>query len=115
MGLAPEGQLAAFFSTVTLGSVGGPARVAGATGAVSPYPLGRVVLAQETPVEVALETAVNPEETLGEPIGRVAAGHLYYAAPPEEPCAPEVPAAAELQARQVATVRAALDRATVAG
>lgn len=112
MGLAPEGQPAAYFSTGTLASLGGPACRAGATAAVSPYPLGRVVLAQETPVEVALETAVNPAESLGEPIGRVTAGHLYYAPPPVEPCAPEVPSAAELQARQVVALRAALRDAT---
>lgn len=115
MGLAPEGQPAAFFSTAALARAGGPSCAAGATAAVSPYPLGRVVLAQETPVQVRLETAVDPEDSLGEPLGRVAAGWLYYAPPPEESCNPDAPSAGRMQARQVVLVHEALRRATAAG
>lgn len=106
---AAEGRRAVQLSSRSLAASGGPACRAGATGAVSPYPLGQVVVADETPEKVAAE-GLQDEDAPGDYVTRVGDGYLYYRAPPQEPCSADRDAAA-LQARQVTAVRAALQGA----
>ncbi len=97
MGEAEEGQPALYFSTESLASAGGPTCEAGAEAAVSPYPIGQVVVSEETPEHVKEEAAENPEENLGRFITQVGEHYLYYIAPPEESCVTGDKEAAELQ------------------
>lgn len=111
MGEGAEDKPAALLSTRSLADAGGPACAAGATGAVSPYPLGRVIVSDETPDKVERETVADPEDALGEYLAQVGDRYLYYAPAPDEPC-DERPAAADLQRRQALAVKEALRRAT---
>lgn len=110
-GEGPEGKPAAYLSTRSLADEGGPSCRAGATGAVSPWPLGQVVVADETPEQVDEEMREDPEEGLGEYLGQVGSRYLYYRAPPQEPCSDDG-SAATLQVTQVAAVKQALRQAT---
>ena len=101
----PEGRRVVQLSSRSLTEAGGPACRAGATGAVSPYPLGKVVLADEDPEQVVAE-ALQDEDWPGESLVRVGDRWLYYREPPPEPCSPRAGARSQ-QARQVAAVRAA--------
>jgi hypothetical protein len=86
MGKAEEGQPAVYFSTQELESLGGAACKAGASAAVSPYPLGQIVVSDETPQHVREEFRDNPEESLGEFLVKAGDQYVYYSAPPDEPC-----------------------------
>jgi hypothetical protein len=86
MGEAEEGQPAVYFSSEKLEQAGGTACAAGATSAVSPYPLGQVVVADETPEQVREEFRDNPEESIGEFLVKVGDEWAYYSAPPNEAC-----------------------------
>lgn len=108
MGEAEEGQPALFFSTEQLASVGGPTCEAGAEAAVSPYPLGQVVVSEETPEHVREEADENPEENLGRFVTQAGEHYLYYIAPPDESCASGDPAAARLQRDLTAELESAL-------
>lgn len=108
MGESEEGQPAVYFSTSSLESAGGTTCAAGAEAAVSPYPLGQVVVSEETPGHVRREARENPEEDLGTFVVRAGDSYLYYVAPPTEPCVTDNPSAAELQRRQTTLLRSAL-------
>lgn len=108
MGESEEGQPALYFSTEELASVGGPTCKAGAEAAVSPYPIGQVVVSEETPEHVHEEAEENPEENLGSFVKRAGDYYLYYLAPPEESCASDNPEAAELQRELTVELRSAL-------
>jgi hypothetical protein len=107
MGESEEGQPAVYFSSEHLAEVGGASCEAGATAAVSPYPLGQIVVSEETPQHVRKEARENPEESLGTFVKRVGDHYLYYLAPPDEPCVADADAAA-LQRRLTTDLRAAL-------
>ena len=106
-GKSEEGQPTLYFSTKKLVSLGGEACAAGAKSAVSPYPLGQVVLSEETPEHVREEARENPEEDLGAFVKKAGDHYLYYIEPPAEPCS-EVAAATRLQREQTADLRTAL-------
>jgi hypothetical protein len=107
VGEAEEGQPAVYFSSRQLQSAGGEACAAGATSAVSPYPLGQVVVADETPADVREEFRDNPEESIGAFLAKVGDAWAYYSAPPDEPCLDD-PDVAALQRRLTAMLRQAL-------
>jgi hypothetical protein len=107
MGEAEEGQPAVYFSSRQLVQAGGKACAAGATTAVSPYPLGQVVIADETPEHVREEFRENPEESIGEYLVKVGDKWAYYSAPPDEPCYDD-PDVASLQRRLTAQLKTAL-------
>lgn len=110
VGKAHEGQPAIFFSSQSLREMGGPNCAAGARTAVSPFPLGQLILSDETPEQIREEAADNPAEDLGEFVSRVRGDHyLYYLAPPSEKCAYRQGVGA-LQRRQTALLRSALER-----
>lgn len=111
MGDGGEGERAAFFSTKSLIRLGGPKCAAGVQASVSPFPLGMIIVADETPEKVAEERRENPEEGLGEFVKRVGDRYLYYRAPPEESCAPDKPKAVSLQRRAVVLLRKQLAKA----
>ena len=106
MGEAEEGQPAIFFSTQKLASVGGPTCSAGATSAVSPFPLGQIVVADETPEHVREESKDNPSDRLGRFVKQVGEKYLYYDPPPAERCVSDRKAA-QLQREQTAELRPA--------
>jgi hypothetical protein len=108
LGASEEGQPAVYFSTERLASVGGPSCAAGASAAVSPYPLGQIVVSDETPGHVRREARANPEENLGEFVKRVGDSFLYYVAPPEEPCVSGDREAVDLQRTLTAELKDAL-------
>jgi len=112
IGWGPEDTLAAFFSSTSLSEAGGPACAAGATASVSPYPLGRIVVASESPEQMALEAGGEPEDVLGEFLVRLGERYVYYTAPPEESCRPDDPTVVDLQRRQTTAVKDALRQAT---
>ena len=112
IGWGPEDTLAAFFSSASLAEAGGPSCAAGATASVSPYPLGRIVVARESPEQMALETASDPDDGLGEFLVRLGDRYVYYTAPPEESCRPDDPGVVDLQRRQTEAVKDALRQAT---
>jgi hypothetical protein len=107
MGEAEEGQPAIYFSSEQLEQAGGTACAAGATSAVSPYPLGQVVVADETPEHVREEFRDNPEESIGDFLVKVGDEWAYYSAPPDEPCYDD-PDVASLQRRLTADLKQAL-------
>jgi hypothetical protein len=107
LGKSEEGQPALYFSTKQLVALGGKACAAGAKSAVSPYPLGQVVLSDETPEHVRKEAHDNPEEDLGEFVTKAGEHYLYYVGPPAEPCS-DVAAATALQRRLTTGLRTAL-------
>jgi hypothetical protein len=108
IGEAEEGQPAVYFSSRKLVSVGGTACEAGATASVSPYPLGQIVVADETPQRVREEFRDNPEESIGRFLTKVSDDeYVYYSAPPDEPCYND-PDAAALQKRLTADLKGAL-------
>jgi hypothetical protein len=107
MGEAEEGQPAIYFSSEQLEQAGGAACAAGASAAVSPYPLGQVVVADETPRHVREEFRDNPEESLGDFLVKVGDEWAYYSAPPDEPCYDD-PDVASLQRRLTADLKDAL-------
>jgi hypothetical protein len=107
IGKAEEGQPAIYFSSRQLETAGGAACTAGATSSVSPYPLGQVVVADETPAHVREEFRDNPEESLGEFLVKVGDEWAYYSAPPDEPCYKD-PDVARLQRRLTADLKEAL-------
>jgi hypothetical protein len=86
IGKSEEGQPALYFSSAQMASVGGPSCAAGAQAAVSPYPLGQIVISEETPEHVREEARENPDDTLGHFVKQVGGQYLYYLAPPEESC-----------------------------
>jgi hypothetical protein len=108
MGESEEGQPAVYFSSEQLASVGGPSCAAGASAAVSPYPLGQIVVSEETPAHVRKEARENPEENLGAFVKRVGDTYLYYLAPPAEPCVADVETAARLQRQLTVDLKDAL-------
>ncbi len=108
LGEAEEGQPALYFSTEQLASVGGPSCAAGAEAAVSPYPLGQVVVSEETPKHVREEAKANPEENLGRFVKQVGDRYLYYVSPPTESCAGDRNAA-RLQRDLTVELRSALE------
>ena len=79
MGESEEGQPALYFFAEELASVGGPTCEAGAEAAVSPYPIGQVVVSEETPEHVREEAKENPEENLGRLVTQ--AGDYYLVLP----------------------------------
>ena len=108
MGEAEEGQPAVYFSTQQLERAGGGACAAGATAAVSPYPLGQIVVADETPEQVREEFRHNPEESIGTFLVQVSDDeYVYYSAPPGEPCYDD-PDVASLQRRLTTDLKDAL-------
>ena len=109
MGESEEGQPALYFSTEELASVGGPTCEAGAEAAVSPYPIGQVVVSEETPEHVREEAKENPEENLGRFVTQAGDYYLYYLAPPEEDCVSDNPEAAKLQQELTVQLRSALE------
>jgi len=96
------------FSTERLAEAGGPTCAAGATAAVSPYPIGQVIVSTETPRQIREEAAENPEEGLGTFVRKVGDRYLYYVAPPAEGCTTEGKAAAELQQELTVALREAV-------
>jgi hypothetical protein len=108
LGASEEGQPAVYFSTERLASVGGSSCNAGASAAVSPYPLGQIVVSEETPRHVREEARENPEEDLGQFVTRAGESYLYYVAPPQEPCVIGDRAAAALQRELTADLKDAL-------
>jgi hypothetical protein len=107
MGEAEEGQPAIYFSSGQLEQAGGTACSAGASAAVSPYPLGQVVVADETPRHVREEFRENPEESIGDFLVTVGDEWAYYSAPPDEPCYDD-PDVASMQRRLTAQLKDAL-------
>jgi hypothetical protein len=108
MGEAEEGQPAVYFSSKHLQSIGGEACTAGTTVSVSPYPLGQIVVADETPEHVREEFRDNPEESIGTFLTKVGDDeYVYYSAPPSEPCYDD-PDVASLQRRLTADLKRAL-------
>jgi len=105
----PEGRRVAQLSTRSLVRKGGGACAAGATGAVSGYPLGQIVVAPESRDEMQVKDLLDPEESVGDYVAQVGDRYLYYQAPPEERCA--AGDAGRLQRRLEDLVRAALARA----
>jgi hypothetical protein len=105
MGEAEEGQPAVYFSSARLERLGGAACKAGASAAVSPYPLGQIVVSDETPQHVREEFRDNPEESLGDFLVKAGDQYVYYSAPPDEPCHPN---AADLQRKLTAQLKRAL-------
>lgn len=110
-GEGPEGAPAAYLSTASLARTGGPTCAAGATGAVSPYPLGRVLVAELLPDQAEVRSLLDPEESPGEPLVQLGSRWLYWLAPPGEPCTRDADAA-RLQEPQMALVKQALRSAT---
>jgi hypothetical protein len=108
IGESEEGQPALYFSTEHLAAVGGPSCAAGATAAVSPYPLGQIVVSEETPKHVREEARENPEENLGRFVKHVGDHYLFYVAPPAEPCVSDDADAKALQRELTADLRDAL-------
>jgi hypothetical protein len=86
IGNGPETKVAADFSSSRLTNLGGEACTAGNHVGVSPYPLGEVIVADETPEKVAEEVKNNPDDGLGEFITKVGDKYVYYNAAPPEPC-----------------------------
>jgi hypothetical protein len=107
MGEAEEGQPAIYFSSSRLEHAGGASCAAGASAAGSPYPLGQVVVADETPRHVREEFRDNPEESIGQFLAKVGDEWAYYSPPPDEPCYDD-PDVASLQRRLTAELKAAL-------
>lgn len=105
----PEGRRVAQLSTRSLASRGGSACAAGATGAVSGYPLGQIAVAVESRDEMQVKDLLDPEESVGDYVAQVGDRYLYYLSPPEERCA--TGDAGRLQRRQEVLVRAALAQA----
>lgn len=105
----PEDRQVAQLSTRSLAREGGAACRAGATGAVSGYPLGQIAVAAEDRDEMQVKDLLDPEESVGDYVGPVGDRYLYYLAPPQERCARGD--AGRLQRRQEQLVRAALQRA----
>jgi hypothetical protein len=108
LGESEEGQPTLYFSSRQLVSAGGASCAAGASAAVSPYPLGQVVVTDETPEHVREETRENPEEGPGSFLNQVGDQYLYYAAPPAESCATDA-AGARLQRHLTTQLRSALE------
>jgi hypothetical protein len=108
MGESEEGQPAVYFSTEELTRIGGPSCAAGATAAVSPYPLGQVVVSDETPEHVREEAKENPQESLGRYIKQVSGTYLFYIAPPVESCAAGNRRASRLQRQLTVELKPAL-------
>jgi hypothetical protein len=104
VGESEEGQPTLNFSTRQLVAVAGTSCAAGARAAVSPYPLGQVVVTDETPEHVREETRENPEESPGSFLKQVRTQYLYYAAPPRESCAADA-RGARLQRRLTVELR----------
>ncbi len=105
-GEGPEAVPAVYLSTRSLARRGGPACAAGAVGAVSPFPLGRVLVLSLPPDAGEVRTLLAPEEAPGEPLAHLDGDRwLYFTPPPDEPCAGP---AADLQDRQTAVLREAL-------
>ena len=75
--------------------------------AVSPYPLGQVVVADETPEHVREEFRDNPEESIGDFLVKVGDEWAYYSSPPDEPCYDD-PEVSALQRRLTADLKEAL-------
>ena len=96
------------FSTERLASAGGPECAAGAVGAVSPYPIGQVVVSTETPGQVRREANQNPEEDLGDFVKRVGDRYLYYIPPPPEDCTLGDRTAATMQQELTSELRGVL-------
>jgi hypothetical protein len=107
VGASEEGQPALYFSTKKMASVGGPSCAAGAQAAVSPYPLGQIVVSEETPQHVRNEARENPDDALGRFVKRVGEQYLYYLPPPRESCVSN-PKAATLQRSLTVELRPAL-------
>lgn len=105
----PEERQVAQLSTRSLAREGGAACRAGATGAVSGYPLGSIAVASEDRDEMQVKDLLDPEESVGDYVGPVGDRYLYYRAPPDERCAGGD--AGRLQRRQEQLVRAALQQA----
>jgi len=87
IGMFEAEQPTLLFSTETLAAVGGDSCAAGARGAVSPYPIGQIVISTETPGQVRREAQANPAEDPGSFVKALGDRYLYYIAPPAEGCA----------------------------
>lgn len=109
IGESEEGQPALYFSTERMASIGGPSCTAGAEAAVSPFPLGQVVVSEETPQQVREEARKNPEENLGHFVKQVGEQYLYYVSPPTESCVSGDRKAALLQRDLTVKLRPALE------
>jgi hypothetical protein len=109
IGTSEEGQPTLDFSTKELASLGGATCAAGAQASVSSYPLGQIVVSDESPEHVREEARENPEENLGAFVKKVDDHYLYYVAPPSEACATGNSKAAQLQLDQTAALHEALD------
>jgi hypothetical protein len=105
----PEGRRVAQLSTRSLARAGGAVCAAGATGAVSGYPLGQITVAAESRDEMQVKDLLDPEESVGDYVGPVGDRYLYYQAPPQERCASG--RAGRLQSDQEQLVRSALRQA----
>ena len=105
----PEGRRVAQLSTRSLARAGGAVCAAGATGAVSGYPLGQIAVAAEDRDEMQVKDLLDPEESVGDYVGPVGDRYLYYQAPPAG--ALRLRSAGRLQRRQEQLVRSALQQA----
>jgi hypothetical protein len=114
MGEAEEGQPAVYFSSKQLETAGGEACAAGTMVSVSPYPLGQIVVSDETPEHVREEFRENPEESIGRFLVKAGDKYIYYSAPPNEPCYDD-PKAADLQRQLTADLKGALSSLEPAG
>ena len=108
IGKSEEGQPTLLFSSKQMETVGGPSCAAGAESAVSPYPLGQIVVSEETPEHVREEAKENPEEHLGTFVAHAGDHYLFYIAPPDEPCVSDDADAASLQLELTARLKSAL-------
>jgi hypothetical protein len=108
IGMFEAEQPTLLFSTETLAAIGGESCAAGAGGAVSPYPIGQIVVSTETPDQVRREKKANPAEDPGSFVTAVDDRYIYYIPPPEEGCAPGNPAANALQDKLTRVLRQAL-------
>jgi hypothetical protein len=108
VGKSEEGQPTLLFSTKHLTTVGGPSCAAGATSAVSPDPLGQIVVSEETPQHVREEAADNPEEDLGAFVKHIGEDYLYYISPPRESCVDGDAKVAKLQHHLTSALKSAL-------
>jgi len=108
IGMFEAEQPTLLMSTETLTAVGGDSCAAGARGAVSPYPIGQVVISTETPQQVRREAQANPAEDPGRFVKSLGDRYLYYIAPPEEGCAAGNQAAQDMQDKLTRLLREAL-------
>jgi hypothetical protein len=115
MGNGPETEQAADFSSPRLAAAGGESCTAGNHVGVSSYPLGEVVVSEETPDKVAAEIKENPDDGLGDFITKVSDDkYVYYMPAPAEPCSQDSQAQ-QLQTEGAAALKRALKTAELTG